>query len=90
MSDLISQRVFQIACAYEDANDCDLLRYDPAFKAACGRLPISGTPLASQPTMSRLEKRHSSPGLISYCRGPCGRVYRVLQEASQRGRSGYR
>ena len=55
MSDLISQRVFQIACAYEDANDCDLLRFDPAFKAACGRLPISGTPLASQPTMSRLE-----------------------------------
>ena len=32
-----------------------LLRFDPAFKAACGRLPISGTPLASQPTMSRLE-----------------------------------
>ena len=55
MSDLISQRVFQVACAYEDANDCDLLRFDPAFKAACGRLPISGTPLASQPTMSRLE-----------------------------------
>lgn len=66
MSDLISQRVFQIACEYEDANDCDLLRFDPAFKAACdlparrtalqaGRLPISGAPLASQPTMSRLE-----------------------------------
>ena len=55
MSDLISQRVFQIAFEYEDANDCDLLRFDPAFKAACDRLSISGAPLASQPTMSRLE-----------------------------------
>ena len=55
MMDLISQRVFQIACAYEDANDCNALREDPAFKAACDRLPISGAPLASQPTMSRLE-----------------------------------
>ena len=55
MVDLISQRVFQIACAYEDANDCNVLREDPAFKAACDRLPISGAPLASQPTMSRLE-----------------------------------
>ncbi len=55
MADLIRQRVFQIACAYEDANDCDLLREDPAFKMACDRLPASDANLASQPTMSRLE-----------------------------------
>ena len=55
MADLIGQRVFQIACAYEDANDCNLLREDPAFKAACERLPASDADLASQPTMSRLE-----------------------------------
>ncbi len=53
--DLMRQRVFQIACGYEDANDCDFLRHDPAFKAACHRLPLSGAPLGSQPTMSRLE-----------------------------------
>lgn len=53
--DLLRQRVFQIACGYEDANDCDTLRHDPAFKAACNHLPISGKPLASQPTMTRLE-----------------------------------
>jgi Transposase DDE domain group 1 len=53
--DLMRQRVFQIACGYEDANDCDVLRHDPAFKAACHRLPLSGEPLGSQPTMSRLE-----------------------------------
>ncbi len=54
-ADLINQRVFQIACGYEDANDCNALRRNPAFKAACDRLPVSGAALASQPTMSRLE-----------------------------------
>ena len=53
--DLIRQRVFQIALGYEDANDCDDLRTDPALKMACDRLPVSGDDLASQPTMSRLE-----------------------------------
>jgi hypothetical protein len=53
--DLLKQRVFQIACGYEDANDCNELRSDPGFKAACDRLPLTGKDLASQPTMSRLE-----------------------------------
>jgi len=53
--EMLSQRIFQIACGYDDANDCTALRHDPAFKAACGRLPIVGAPLASQPSMSRLE-----------------------------------
>jgi len=53
--ELLRQRIFQLACGYDDANDCDSLRRDPAFKAACERLPIGGTNLASQPTMSRFE-----------------------------------
>ena len=32
-----------------------MLRCDPAFKLACGRLPDSGRDLCSQPTLSRLE-----------------------------------
>jgi hypothetical protein len=44
-----------VACGYEDANDLDRLRTDPAFKLACGRLPDSGIDLCSQPTCSRLE-----------------------------------
>jgi Transposase DDE domain group 1 len=55
--ELLSQRIFQITCGYEDANDCNPLRHDPALKAACGRLPISDEPLASQPSMSRFENR---------------------------------
>ena len=42
-------------CGYEDADDLDLLRKDPAFKLACGRLPDTGDDLCSQPTMSRWE-----------------------------------
>lgn len=53
--DLIRQRVYQIAAGYEDANDADTLRHDPALKLACGRAPLSDAHLASQPTLSRLE-----------------------------------
>jgi hypothetical protein len=52
---LVRQRVFQIACGYEDQDDADTLRADPLLKLACGRLPASAADLASQPTLSRLE-----------------------------------
>ncbi len=55
MSSLIRQRVFQIACGYEDQNDSNSLREDPLLKVVCGSLPESGKDLASQPTISRLE-----------------------------------
>lgn len=52
---LVQQRLYQIACGYEDQNDATTVRHDPLFKHVCGRLPVSGAPLASQPTLSRLE-----------------------------------
>jgi hypothetical protein len=52
---LVRQRVFQIACGYEDQNDADTLRSDPLLKLVCGRRPESEADLASQPTLSRLE-----------------------------------
>jgi hypothetical protein len=52
---LVRQRVFQIACGYEDQDDADTLRTDPLLKLVCGRLPETGADLASQPTLSRLE-----------------------------------
>jgi hypothetical protein len=48
-------RMFAICCGYEDADDLDHLRSDPAFKLACGWLPDTGRDLCSQPTLSRLE-----------------------------------
>ena len=54
-----SRRILAIACGYEDADDLDALRADPAFKLACGRLPDTGANLCSQPTLSRLENAPS-------------------------------
>lgn len=54
LREMISQRVYQIACGYEDADDADRLRFDPILKMACKRLPDDEA-LASQPTLSRLE-----------------------------------
>jgi hypothetical protein len=55
LADIVRARMLAIACGYEDANDLDRLRHDPAFKLACGRLPDSGLDLCSQPTLSRAE-----------------------------------
>jgi Transposase DDE domain group 1 len=55
LESLVRQRVFQIACGYEDQNDADSLRDDPLLKLVCGRLPESGPALAGQSTFSRLE-----------------------------------
>jgi hypothetical protein len=56
---MIRERMFAIACGYEDCDDLDALRHDPAFTIACERLPDSGPALASQPTLSRLENTPS-------------------------------
>jgi len=63
MRELITQRVMQISCGYEDADDSDSLRSDPALKIACNREPLSGDDLGSQPTMSRLENAVSRTAL---------------------------
>jgi DDE family transposase len=44
-----------IAAGYEDADDLDALRQDPALLIACERLPEGGHDIPSQPTISRLE-----------------------------------
>src|SRR3954447_25251822 len=55
LAEMIRFRVLLIAAGYPDANDCDALRHDPAFKMALDRAPESGPDLCSQPTMCRLE-----------------------------------
>ena len=59
LASLVKQRVFQIACGYEDQNDSDTLREDPLLKMVCGSLPEGGPDLASQPTICRLENAAS-------------------------------
>jgi hypothetical protein len=62
LAEMIRFRALAIAAGYPDANDCDLLRKDPAFKMAVGRLPETGVDLCSQPTMTRLE---NLPGAVA-------------------------
>ena len=63
LSSMIRFRALMIAAGYEDANDCDALRDDPAFKMAVGRLPETGAELCSQPTMCRLENLPTATAL---------------------------
>lgn len=51
---LFRQRVFALVAGYEDCNDHDRMRTDPALKIVTDRAP-EGMDLASQPTLSRFE-----------------------------------
>jgi hypothetical protein len=55
LNDLFAQRVYGLACGYEDANDAARLADDPIHKLLLGRDAITGDALASQPTLSRFE-----------------------------------
>ena len=55
LEELLAQRVFGMACGYEDANDVARLSSDPVHKMLLGRDPLQGQDLASQPTLSRFE-----------------------------------
>lgn len=61
---LLRQRITQIICGYEDANDSNDLRHDPVIKVVAGREPISGESLGSQPTISRFENAISRKDLV--------------------------
>ena len=62
--EIFQQRMFGIACGYTDGNDAARLATDPVFKLLAGRDPITGTALASQPTLSRFENVVSSGELL--------------------------
>lgn len=55
IGDLVRQRLYAIGCGYPDGNDASRLGADPIQKLLCGRDPVSGEDLASQPTLSRFE-----------------------------------
>lgn len=59
---LFRQRLYQIIAGYEDANDADRLRHDPAFQILADQ-PL-GEPLGSQPTLSRWENAPSPRDLL--------------------------
>jgi len=55
---MLAQRIFGIALGYEDLNDHQSLRQDPLFQIVSERgMTKDGLPLASPPTLCRLENR---------------------------------
>ena len=69
LADLVGQRIFGIACGHPDGNDVDDLADDPIHKLLLGRDPVTGAPLASQPTISRFENDPGRRALYRMARG---------------------
>lgn len=61
----LRQRVYQICMGYEDCNDGDWLRLDPALRLACD---AEDHALSSQPTLSRFENAITGRDLNRLCR----------------------
>ena len=61
---LLAQRIFGIALGYEDLNDHQTLREDPLFQIITERGIDDQLPLASPPTLCRLENRVTRESLV--------------------------
>ncbi len=64
LSDLLRQRIYTLACGYEDCNDATRLSSDPMQRLLLDRDPVDGMPIASQPTLSRFENAVNSRSLV--------------------------
>lgn len=76
-AEILTSRIFGIAAGYEDGNDHDTLRRDPAFLVAAGHTPAQNKdgnednndseelePLASSSTHSRFENRIGNTAIV--------------------------
>jgi hypothetical protein len=61
---MLAQRITALALGYEDLNDHQALRADPALQVAAGCAPDGEAPLASPPTLCRLENRVDRKALV--------------------------
>ena len=52
---LLEQRIYGLACGYEDLNDHDILRQDAVFQLLIGKQPELEPKLAGRNTLNRLE-----------------------------------
>lgn len=75
--EMARERIFAICQDYEDANDLDTLRNDPALKTVCEKLPKTGEALASQPTISRFE---NMPGAKDQLRMAVAMARKVISQ----------
>lgn len=82
--EMARERIYAICQDYEDANDLDTLRHDPALKVACKRLPKTGEALASQPTISRFENMPSARDQARMAESMARAVISQLPKGTQR------
>lgn len=68
MQDMLAQRTLGIAAGYEDLCDHQTMRNDPALRTAAGRDPRDQAPLASAPTLCRLENGVGREDLVRLSR----------------------
>jgi len=84
ITEMARSRIYAICQDYEDANDLDTLRHDPALKTACKRLPKTGEALASQPTISRFENMPGAKDLVRMGVAMASRVISQLPAQTRR------
>jgi hypothetical protein len=63
--EMLAQRIFSLALGYEDLNDQQTLRDDPALQLAAGKVADPEQPLASPSTLCRLENRVDRKALVA-------------------------
>ena len=81
---LLAQRVYGLALGYEDLNDQHTLRRDPLLQLAAGREVDPQRPLASPPTLCRLENRIDRPTLVRISAVLVDQFIASFKEAPQR------
>lgn len=72
---LLRLRLCQIVAGYEDANDAGRLRHDPLLQIIADQ--TLGSPLGSQPTLSRWENAPSARDLIGFSDTFCQQFIRL-------------
>lgn len=81
--EMVRQRLYGILADYEDQNDHDVLRRDPAFKLICRRSPTDQD-LASQPTLSRFENAVTTADLKRLRQALCDEFLDAFVESPAR------
>lgn len=61
---MLAQRIVSLALGYEDLNDQQTMREDPALQLAAGCSPEADQPMASPSTLCRLENRITRQTLV--------------------------
>ena len=76
MVQMVRQRVYQMAAGYEDCNDADFLRIDPALRLALGApaLRLVRQALASRPVLEVLAHQLAPP-VLAHQSAPQGPVH---------------